>query len=49
MGMSKAKRISLCAVLIALALILPATVFYTMWLSGILLFVLAVYYATKLM
>ena len=37
------------AVLIALALILPATVFYTMWLSGILLFVLAVYYATKLM
>lgn len=37
------------AVLIVLALVLSSTVFYTMWLAGILLFVLAVYYATKLM
>jgi len=29
--------------------VMSSTVFYTMWLSGILLFVLAVYYATKLM
>jgi len=40
---------AVAAVLIALALVMSSTVFYTMWLTGILIFVLAVYYATKLM
>jgi len=40
---------AVAAALIVLALVMSSTVFYTMWLSGILLFVLAVYYATKLM
>lgn len=34
---------------ILLALLLPATAFYTMWILGIALFGLAVYYTTKLM
>lgn len=34
---------------ILLALVLPASIFYTMWGTGILLFGLAVYYTTKLM
>lgn len=34
---------------ILLALVLPVTAFYTMWLLGIALFGLAVYYTTKLM
>ena len=34
---------------LVLALLMSSTVFYTMWVAGILIFVLAVYYATKLM
>lgn len=34
---------------ILLALVLPATAFYTMWILGVALFGLAVYYTTKLM
>ena len=34
---------------ILLALIVPATAFYTMWIMGVGLFALAVYYTTKLM
>lgn len=40
---------ALAAILIVLALLMSSTVFYTMWVAGILIFVLAVYYATKLM
>ena len=38
-----------CFVSIALAFVFVATTYYTMWLLGILLFVQAVYYTTKLM
>jgi len=34
---------------ILLALVLPATAYYTMWAMGVALFALAVYYTTKLM
>lgn len=38
-----------CILAIALAFVFVATTYYTMWLLGILLFVQAVYYTTKLM
>lgn len=38
-----------CFVCIALAFVVVTTTYYTMWLLGILLFVQAVYYTTKLM
>lgn len=40
---------AVAAVVIVLALLAASTVYYTMWVTGILLFALAVYYATKLM
>jgi len=40
---------AVAAILIVLALLAASTVYYTMWITGILLFGLAVYYATKLM